>query len=49
MKIFKFFSELSDRKHIQLDRLEKMKLICFAVAYSVMAPLAVIVCISKFR
>jgi hypothetical protein len=42
MKTFIFLSEISDRKHIEIDTLEKIKLACFAVAYPVMLTLAVL-------
>jgi len=42
MKTFIFLSEISDRKHIAIDAIEKIKLACFAVAYPVMLTLAVL-------
>jgi len=40
MKTFIFLSELSDRKHMKMDAIEKIKLICFAIAYPVMMVIA---------
>jgi len=40
MKTFIFLSELSDRKHIKMDAIEKIKLVCFAIAYPVIMALA---------
>jgi hypothetical protein len=40
MKTFIFLSELSDRKHIKLDAIEKFKLVCFAIAYPVVMVIA---------
>lgn len=40
MKIFTFISEFAHREHIELDAIEKFKLVCFAVAYPVMMALA---------
>lgn len=43
MKIFHFLSRLADRRHVEIDFIEKIKLSIFAVFMLIAMPLAILV------